>query len=295
MGSVNGGQVTNASTGLILSSGFGVSMAGAAGTVVNAGTISGGAYAVHLATGFANRLVVDPGAVFVGRAGGGNPLNATVASTLELGAGQTGTGTASGTLTGIGSHYVGFADILVDGGASWVFAATNTVIPGYQLSVSGSLTNLGTITGLPSAGAGITLTGGAVTNAAAARISGSRYGVRGVGVAASVYDAGIIAGTAGSGVVLAAGGSVKVAAGGTITGVNFGVTIGGAAGTVIVAGSIAGAKGTAVAFAASFANRLEIYPGVTFTGKVNGGGTASTLELAPPPPRAWSAGSARNT
>jgi hypothetical protein len=274
-GNANGGQVSNAATGLIQSSGFGVSLAGAAGTVVNAGTISGGAYAVHLATGFANRLVVDPGAVFVGRVGGGNPLNATVASTLELGAG----GSAPGTLTGFGSRYVGFADIVVDGGASWVVSPSNTISPGYKLSVSGTVTNLGTVTGLPSAGAGITLSGGSVVNAAGARINGSKYGVRGIGAGGLVNDAGIIAGTAGSGVVLTRGGTVVVAPGGTITGVDFGVTIGGAAGTVIAAGSIAGAKGVAVAFAASFANRLEVYPGVTFTGKVEGGGAGSTLEL----------------
>lgn len=275
LGDVNGGHVTNAATGLILSSGFGVSMAGAAGTVVNAGTISGGAYALHLATGFANRLVVDPGAVFIGRAGGGNPLAATVASTLELAAGAT-----PGTLTGVGSRYVDFADILVDGGAAWVLGAANTIAPGYLVTVSGTLTNQGTISGPATTGAGVTLAGGAVTNVSGARIAGTKYGVLGSGAAGTVIDGGVITGTAGAGVGLKAGGIVGVASGGTITGIKYGVTIGGAAGTVVTGGSIAaGAKGTAVAFAASFANRLEVYPGAAFTGTINGGGTGSTLEL----------------
>jgi fibronectin-binding autotransporter adhesin len=82
-----GGQVTNLGSGTISANGatisydnappYGVFLAGGAGTVTNAGTINAGGtsgtagYAVRLAAGFTNRVIVDPGAVFTGTVGGG--------------------------------------------------------------------------------------------------------------------------------------------------------------------------------------------------------------------------------
>ena len=58
-------------------------LSGGAGTVANAGTIGGGTfsgnYAVSMAAGFNNRLVVTQGAVFNGKVNGGGPT-----SVLEL-------------------------------------------------------------------------------------------------------------------------------------------------------------------------------------------------------------------
>ena len=93
------------------------------------------------------------------------------------------------------------------------------------------------------------------------------------------------------GVGLGAGGTVSnqlsldTGPAGTITG-SKAVSIGGGPGTVINAGFINGrsAAGTAVT-AAGFTNRVEITPGASFTGTVDGGNTVgatsiSTLELA---------------
>jgi hypothetical protein len=89
-----------------------VTITGGAGTVVNAGTISGAAAAVVLPSGFADRLVVEPGATFVGAVNGGNAIGGSHASTLELAAG-------TGTLAGFGSTISDFADITLDSGAQW--------------------------------------------------------------------------------------------------------------------------------------------------------------------------------
>ena len=123
------GTLSNAASGTISGHLFGVSVSGA-GTIVNAGTIAGATDAVaHTGTG--GRLVVDPGAVFTGTVLGGDQ------GTLEL------AGTAAGTLTGLGSKYVGFKQVSVDAGANWTLAGTNTQPVGVSLLDSGTLTVAG--------------------------------------------------------------------------------------------------------------------------------------------------------
>ena len=78
---LSSGMVTNAANATIAGTSAGIRIF-IGGTVVDAGTISGGGDAVMYA-GSANRLVVDPGAVFNGAVDGGNTVGATVASTLE--------------------------------------------------------------------------------------------------------------------------------------------------------------------------------------------------------------------
>ena len=102
---IDGGTLTNQLTGTIsggvygvhddsdtasvenegtISGGFvGVGLGGG-GTVTNAGTISGSNNAIVLAPGYANRVIVDPGAVFSGILTGGNTIGAAAVSTLEL-------------------------------------------------------------------------------------------------------------------------------------------------------------------------------------------------------------------
>ena len=150
----DGGSVSNASTASISGGTDGLLVKGAAGTVANNGLIAGG-IGVYLATGGtlidagaisggggtavslggtgSNRLVLDPGAVFVGVV----TASASAADTLELASGS-----SAGTLSGaFGVAYQGFGTILVDAGAAWMLAAASTVTTGV------SLTNNGTIGG----------------------------------------------------------------------------------------------------------------------------------------------------
>jgi hypothetical protein len=174
-----GGGVSNQTSGTI----GGVLILGAAGTVTNAGAISA-TTAVSLFPNFANRLVVDPGAVFSGTVNGGNKLAAAAKSTLELAS-----GTGTGTLSGIGATYINFANLTVDSGASWVLGPANMIAAGSTVTDSGTLTNLGSING--GAGVGVTvLSGGAVTNQTTGTISSAFYAVRGTATALAVTNFG---------------------------------------------------------------------------------------------------------
>lgn len=141
-----GGSVTNQSGGSI-SGRVAIKSSGAL-TVENAGTIAGmGAYgpaghyvlygpgvAVQFPAGFANRLVVDPNAVFAGLVNGGNTIGATSLSTMEL------AGTMAGTLAGIGTQFVDFAQTTIDAGASWTLTGANGFAAGSTLTNAGTLT-----------------------------------------------------------------------------------------------------------------------------------------------------------
>jgi fibronectin-binding autotransporter adhesin len=91
--------------------GIGVGVSDIAGnTVVNAGTIVGyGGGAVFLGPS-GDLLVVDPGAVFIGAVYAGG-------STIELSAGG-----YTGSLSGLGTNFAGFATVRVDAGANWNIA-----------------------------------------------------------------------------------------------------------------------------------------------------------------------------
>ncbi|MBS0641992.1 MAG: hypothetical protein JSS43_19175, partial [Proteobacteria bacterium] len=107
-----GGFVSNAATGVISAS-YGVQATGTgAVTLRNAGSVTGTNAAVKLASGNANRLIVDPGAVFSGLVDGGNSISSSIASTLELAS-----AVGAGTLTGLGSQFVKFRQVTIDAGA----------------------------------------------------------------------------------------------------------------------------------------------------------------------------------
>jgi hypothetical protein len=113
-----------------------------AGTVTNAGTIIGGSSGTAVQFGGGDDLlVVDPGAVFIGKVdgGGGN-------STLELAAGA-----GMGTLPGLGTSFVNFASVVFDPGAAWT------------VTLDDPAAFTGTISGFAS-GDIIDLTGRAATN-----------------------------------------------------------------------------------------------------------------------------------
>src|SRR6185312_1298408 len=73
---LGGGAITNAADGTIDSRNFGIYLAGQA-TLLNAGSIMGGRYAVSFGHGYADRVIVEPGAYFGGYVDGGNTIGAT--------------------------------------------------------------------------------------------------------------------------------------------------------------------------------------------------------------------------
>ena len=152
-----GGSVTNLAGGTLSGSTFGVYLTGGSGTVTNAGTISGGTYAIDFAGSGTNRLVVDPGAVFVGKVTGG-----TGTSTLEL---ASGTGSIGGVGTG---SFNNFQVLAVDAGATWTLNGAN-ILNG-TISIAGSLDVSTAIdpssTGLFQLGSGATLEVAAATGTA---------------------------------------------------------------------------------------------------------------------------------
>lgn len=289
-----GGVVTNTGT-IETTANVGVYIGGGSATVTNAGQIvtTKGSYAVQFAGSFADRVIIDPGALFTGVVQGGSGSN-----TLELAADPHG---ATGTLTGFASEFRNFGTIAVDSGAKWQMDATDTIASGSVVTDAGTLASFGVIdatvsvasagsfanNGTVNAGSGqigITLlAGGAVSNASFAKlvIEGSRYGIRAQGGAATITNGSTIIGTSslnGGGIGLYAGGTVTNT--GTIIGDGAaGIYIGGGAGTVTNAGSIGGVT-DAIKFSGSFADRVIVKPGAVFRGKVQGGAGTNTLELA---------------
>jgi hypothetical protein len=121
----HGGIVVNRAGGYISGADMGALILGGAGTVVNAGTFDGGVggLAVSLAAGFADRVVVDPGAVFTGAINGGNIAGSPTTSTLEFAAG-------SGGLAGLGTTITNFSAIQFDAGAAWTIEGTASGLAG---------------------------------------------------------------------------------------------------------------------------------------------------------------------
>lgn len=144
--------VTNQSGGRIEGGAYGVLGFGA---ITNAGTIAGGTFALHFYSDAGNRLVADPGAVFIGTVAGGVAADSGGEATLEFASGASG-----GTFSGLGSHYVNFQQISVDAGATWTAGGTNTIASGQTLTDGGSLTFTSAPVGsgsLAFGGSGITL------------------------------------------------------------------------------------------------------------------------------------------
>jgi hypothetical protein len=127
----------------------------ASGTVTNAGTIIGdGGTAVQFGGG-ADRLVVNPGAAFVGTVDGGGGSDV-----LELAA-----GTGNKTLSGLGTNLVSFETVVFDANAGWTVTLDNPftgTILGFAAGDILDLTGRGA-TGVTYAGGVLTVqNGGAV-------------------------------------------------------------------------------------------------------------------------------------
>lgn len=128
-----GGSVVNGaknSTALLDGGIDGVYISGAAGTVTNAGAITGTTNSIDFAfASTANLLIVDPGAVFNGAVLGGT-------GTLELAKGAS-AGTLSGTIGATGSFFQNFSALVVDAGAAWTLSGASDSIA--NLTDNGSL------------------------------------------------------------------------------------------------------------------------------------------------------------
>ncbi len=229
-----GGSVINQSGGTIITGGtaFATVQFTAAGTLDNAGAVTGGvAGAVSFASGFSGLLIVRPGAVFSGIADGGNTIGATAVSTLELASGA-----SAGTLSGLGTQFVNFAQATIDAGAQWSLVG-GTLVSGVTLSNAGSVSGVLSLLGTAH-----------VTNAAGGTMSGSPAPLYGVtGSTPSITNAGLLSATGkqSAGVALFGGCSVTNKATGTIVGGGAGIFItsastGANAGFVTNDGSIGG-------------------------------------------------------
>ncbi|MGC2414570.1 MAG: hypothetical protein WA459_17970 [Stellaceae bacterium] len=159
-----GGSVANAAGGLIEGNGVGIDITGGPGTLTNGGTISGGGGTAVQFAGGGNLVIVDPGAVFEGVVDGG-----TGEDTLELSSGA-----GIGTLSGLGTQYLGFSVVTVDAGAQWVLSGGNTLDAGVTLDDRGALTIAGALadTGTLWADGGNLTVEGAATGGGNAEISG---------------------------------------------------------------------------------------------------------------------------
>jgi fibronectin-binding autotransporter adhesin len=241
-----GGSLTNAASGSIAGGKYGIQIYGGAGTVFNDGRIVG--------TG-TNGHGVNLGS-------GGSVTNAASGSIAGNYGGvgiYGGVGTVRNDGTIVDTNGVGVL-LYAGGSVTNGTSASITGIFGVAITtIAGTIINDGNIVGtgegfltLGSGGsiayAGIVLNaGGAVTNAAAASITGNGHGVYITGGAGTVVNAGAIesVGTKGRGIYLSDGGRVSNAATGTISGSGAnGVYINGSVGTILNAGIIMAPTGT---------------------------------------------------
>ena len=200
-----GGSISNASTGTITGYG-GVAISGGAGTVINAGSIGAtGNFALRLAAGYSNLLIVDPGATFNSHVDGGNTIGAAQISTLELASGA-----SAGVLSGLGVQFIDFAQITVDANASWTLDNSNTIgsgvtlteLSGASVTIADALENDGAIVLDPStltvgslAGTGsVTIEAGSTLDVQAVVSTGASIGFAGSGAYLHFDTPGAVAG-----------------------------------------------------------------------------------------------------
>ncbi len=165
----SGGSVTNAASSSVTGAQYGITIAGAAGIVVNDGSIIGGlddgvslldggtltnagtvignngTAAAFDGTG-SNLLVLDPGFGFSGIVAG----SASASNTLELASAA-----SAGTVTGLGANFLHFGPITFDPGAEWS-------ITGIQRGLAGAIS--GFTVGDTIVMTGVTATGSSFTS-----------------------------------------------------------------------------------------------------------------------------------
>lgn len=281
----NGGSVTNRSGAVIAGGSDGIHI-NRGGTVVNEAGAT-----ITATNNLGVQIQNDPGSVTnhgtidsrqegVLLNAGGDVINGAsgriVSATREgvqIG-GTTGTVDNSGEISG------GGIGIFLDRGGSVTNRGTVTGgTVGTRIDNGGTLLNLtgGTITGSSSYGAEMQ-NGGTADNGAGAAISGATRGLYVTGGAATVTNAGSVAGGQ-YGAYLNNGGTLSNAAGALISGGTLeGVRIGNGVTTVTNAGRISGGNGTAIRFG-NAADTLILQTGSVLNGNVDGRGGSDALIL----------------
>ncbi len=242
------GSISNAGTAALIQ-GYGGVYLMADGTVTNAGTIESSDGTNGVAVRFAgttNRLIVDPGAVFIGS------VSATGTATLEL-ASTSASGT--GTLSGLGTQFVNFSQVTVDACAYWTFGGTNSLAAGATLTNSGTLTDTGTLLNAGTlTGNVLRLSGASLTNQSGGVMSATYvYGLA-AGGTDTVLNQGTINGSAQAAIYLAAAGYVSNASSGVISGYATGVKLAGANATLSNAGQIVTTATSTITYGAILAS-----------------------------------------
>ena len=216
-----GGTLTNFAGGSItasgavgggFSSGAGVYVTGASGTVTNNGTLTGAAYGVAMARGgtVTNTSKINGGedGIIVqggtGKVTNSGAILATVDDGMALDGGGTVTNQAGASISGQGGSGAG---VFVTGGLA-------------------TINNSGSITGANHHGV-LIAAGGTLTNNGGGSISGNNTGVFSQNLSASVSNAGTISSTGadGAAVYLENSGSITNLSGGLINGSKFGAFI----------------------------------------------------------------------
>ncbi|WP_158928780.1 Hint domain-containing protein [Acidisphaera sp. S103] len=187
---ITGGSVSNASTGLISVDGLyaAVAVSSAAGSVTNAGTMSG---YIGVQFGNYNNTLIDTGTIIGNDApnggavlfGSGNDLlrfdpsaSVTIQGLVDGGGGTNTLDFASGagTLTGRAADFTNFTQGSIASGAQWTFDGNVTLGTGIDLTALGALTVAGTVANYGT-------------------ISSTNYGIQLGG--GTIFDSGVIAGT----------------------------------------------------------------------------------------------------
>ncbi len=209
-----GASVYNAAGALISASGGLYAGAGVTATVTNFGTLQGtaGSASVRFSAS-ADRLIAQSGSTFIGAVqGGGGTLELSSGTETITGLGVRGTVSGAEALT-----FSGFGTYALDAGGSCTLAGTNRLAAGQTLVNQGALTVTGTLTNAGAVSGGIVLaSGGRVINAAAATISGAMGVYAGAGGTATLTNSGTIQGGGGVAVRFASSGDRLIASAGSV-------------------------------------------------------------------------------
>jgi hypothetical protein len=120
---VSGGSVINHSGSSITGTSKDGILATGPATVQNVGTITGGVDSVYFDATGANRLIINPGAVFHG-----NVVALGSTNVIELVSAAN-----AGSLSGLGSKYHGFQTVTIDPGATWTLAGAKAGFTGVTI------------------------------------------------------------------------------------------------------------------------------------------------------------------